>query len=301
VAGRTYRYYVRAGNLAGESGYSTAALGYGATPDPLDDAYENNDELPLAAVLAEGTIHAIAVDADPDWYAIDLAPGETRLDVSVLGDSSDGVVVLALHDDSGAPVASSLDSHGAKVISHTGAAGASYLILVERDDGAAVPYALMVTPLAPVESGLTADGIFGTTFPPSLGEGWLDRHGSGQFVSQRIRPRQSRRLFVDLVNRSAIAGTFLVRSRGGSRRFSLDHYVLSAGRWQRITGTLKRSGTLSALAPFERVRFHSTVRAEDRGPGRRATLAIPYLVHPVLEPAAPDRGNWILTMPPERR
>lgn len=301
VAGRTYRYYVRAGNLAGESGFSAPALGYGATPDPLDDGYENNDDLSLATALAERTIDAIAVDADPDWYAIELAPGETRLDVAVIGDSSDGAVVLSLHDDSGAPVASSLDSHGAKVISHTGGSGASYRILVERDDGAAVPYALMVTPLAPGESGLTADGILGTTFPPSLGDGWIDRHGAGQFVSQRIRPGQTRRFYVDLVNQSAVGGTFLARSGGGSRRFSLDHYVLTAGRWQRITGALKRAGSLSALAPFERVRFHSTVRAEDRGPGRRTTLSIPYLIHPALEPAALDQGKWILTMPPQRR
>jgi len=301
VAGRTYRYYVRAGNLAGESGFSAPALGYGATPDPLDDAYENNDDLSLATALTKGTIHAIAVDADPDWYVIDLAPGETRLDLSVIGDSSDGAVVLALHDDSGAPVTSSQESHGAKVISHTGAAGVSYRILVERDDGAAVPYALVATTLAPGESGLTADGIFGTTFPPSLGNGWVDRHGAGQFVSQRIRPGQTRRFYVDLVNRSAVGGTFLARSGGGSRRYSLDHYVLTAGRWQRITGSLKRAGSLAALAPFERVRFNSTVRAEDRGPGRRATLSIPYLMHPALEPAASDQGKWILTMPPQRR
>lgn len=301
VAGRTYRYYVRAGNLAGESGYSVAALGYGSTPDPIDDVYENNDDLSLATALIEGTIHAIAVDADPDWYAIDLAPGEIRLDVAVIGDSSDGAVVLSLHDDSGAPVASSLDSHGAKVISHTGVAGASYRILVERDDGAAVPYALMATPLASSESGLTADGILGTTFPTSLGEGWIDRHGAGQFVSQRIRPGQTRRIYVDLVNRSAVSGTFLARSGGGSRRFSLDHYVLSAGRWQRITGALKRSGSLSALAPFERVHYLSTVRAEDRSPGRKVTLSLPYLMHPALEPAASDQARWILTMPPQRR
>lgn len=301
VAGRTYRYYVRAVNLAGESGYSVATLGYGATPDPLDDDYENNDDLSLATSLTEGTIQAIAVDADPDWYAIDLAPGETRLDVAVVGDSSNGTVVLSLHDGSGAPVASSLDSHGAKVISHTGAAGASYLILVERDDGAAVPYALMAMPLAPLESGLTADGIIGTTFPPSLGEGWIDRHGAGQVVSQRIRPRQTRRIYVDLVNRSAIGGTFLLRCGGGSRRFSLDHYVLSAGRWQRITGALKRSGSLPALAPFERVHYHSVVRAEDRGPCRRDTLSLPYVMHPALEPAASDRVRWILTMPPKGR
>lgn len=301
VAGRTYRYYVRAGNLAGESGYSVAALGYGATPDPLDDVYEDNDDLSLAATLTGGTIHAIAVDADPDWYVIDLAPNETRLDVSVIGDLSDGVVVLALHDDSGAPVASSLDSHGAKVISHTGAAGASYRILVERDDGAAVPYSLMATALAPGESGLTADGIFGSTFPPSLGEGWIDRHGSGQFVSQRLRPGQSRGLYVDLVNRSAVGGTFLARSSGGSRRFSLDHFVLSGGRWQRITATMKHSGALSALTPFERVRYHSTVRAEDRGPGRKAMLAIPYLMHPAPEPTASEQGKWILTIPRQGR
>ena len=299
VAGRTYRYYVRAANLAGESGYSAAALGFGATPDPLDDAYENNDDLSLATTLGEGTIHAIAVDADPDWYAIDLAPGETRLDLSVIGNASDGVVVLSLHDDSGAPVASSLDSHGAKVISHTGAAGASYRILVERDDGAAVPYALMMTPLAPGESGLTADGIIGSNFPPSLGEGWIDRHGGGQVVSQRIRPGKSRRLFVDLVNRSAVSGTFLARSGSGSRDFSLDHYLLSAGRWQRITGALKRSGSLSTLAPFERARFHSKLRAEAGGTGRRASLSIPYLVHPALEPSTTDQLRWILTIPPQ--
>jgi hypothetical protein len=301
VAGRTYRYYVRAGNLAGESGYSVAALGYGSTPDPLDDVYENNDDLSLATAFTEGTIHATAVDADPDWYAFDLAPGETRLDVSVIGESSDGAVVLSLHDDSGTPVAASLDSHGAKVISHTGAAGASYRILVERDDGAAVAYSLMATALSPGEPGLTADAILGTNFPPSLGEGWIDRHGSGQFVSQRIRPGQSRGVFVDLVNHSAVGGTFLARSGGGSRRFSLDHYLFSGGRWQRITGALKRSGSLSTLAPFERVRYHSTVRAEERGPGRRATLSIPYLMHPALEPAASDQAKWILTITPKRR
>jgi fibronectin type 3 domain-containing protein len=301
VAGRTYRYHVRAANLAGESGASLAALGYGTASDPLDDGFENNDDLTLATSLAGGAIDAIAVDADPDWYAIDLAPGETRLDVSVVGDASDGVVVLSLHDDSGAPVASSLDSHGAKVISHTGAAGASYRILVERDDGAAVPYALMVTPLAPGESGLTADGILGTSSPPSLGDGWVDRHGAGQVISQRIRAGQSRRLFVDLVNRSAVSGTFLARSGGGSRLFSLDHYVFSAGRWQRITGALKRSGSLAMLAPFERVRYHSLVRAENGSPGRRATLFIPYLMQPVPDPTATDQAKWILTMPPQRR
>lgn len=300
LPGRTYRYFVRAENAIGASDFSDPALGHNAAVDPLDDAYENNDDLSLATPLGGGTVRAVAVDGDPDWYGISLAPGEGRLDLAVIATEPYGSVVLSLHDESGGLVAPSTESHGARVISHVGAAGSTYRLLVERDDGAAVPYELIVSPLAADASGLIPDAVIGPSFPPTLGEGRISVDASGQIFFQRWRSGATRALFVDLVNRSAVSGSFVARSTGGSRRVELDHYQLVSGGWLRITAAMKRSGSTAVLAPFERASFLTLARRQERAERRRATLAVPYLFYPAIDASRREQAGWILSLPPRR-
>jgi len=301
LPGRTYRYFVRGENAVGLSVFSDPALGYGSATDPLDDEYENNDDLSLATALGGNTIHAVAVDGDPDWYGVTLAPGETRLDLAVITADVDGRIVLSLHDESGALVAPSSESHGARVISHLGAAGASYRLLVERDEGAAVGYELILRPLAPDAAGLVPDAVIGTAFPPRLGEGFITPSASGQILFQKWRSGSTRLAYLDLVNRSAVSGTFLARSAGGTRRIELEHYRLLSGRWQRITAAMKRSGSIATLDPFARASFLTIARRQDRATARRSSLAVPYVFYPAIDPATREEARWILTLPPQRR
>lgn len=301
VPGRTYRYFVRGENGVGLSGFSDAAIGYDAAADPLDDDYENNDDFSLATTPGSGTIHAIAVDGDPDWYGITLAPEETRLDLAVITADAEGSIVLSLHDGSGTLVAPSSESHGARVISHLGAAGASYRLLVERDEGAAVPYEMIIRPVAPDVAGLVPDAVIGTAFPPRFGEGFAMPSASGQILFQKWRSGKTRQVYVDLVNRSAVNGTFTARSAGGTRRVELEHYRLLSGKWQRITAAMKRSGSIATLDPFARASFLTLARRQDRATGRRSTLAVPYVFYPAVDPATRDEARWILTLPPHRR
>ena len=110
--GRSYRYFVRAENGAGISGFSIAALGYGVQSDPGDDGLENNDApeeatpLPGSRPGPQREIRAVAVDGDPDWYAVTLPGGMSRLDVVVPYTAGSGSILLALYDAGGNPVAS---------------------------------------------------------------------------------------------------------------------------------------------------------------------------------------------------
>lgn len=301
VAGRTHRYFVSAVNPVGSSDYSAAALGHGTTPDPFDDRFENNDDPSLATPMPGETIRAVAVDGDPDWYEVVLAAGVSRLDVMVIGDAAAGAVVLALHDEAGAPLAPVEENRGAKTISHTGAPGALYRILVERDEGAAVPYELIARPVADGETGLSADGVIGAAFPPALGEGLVESRAAGQSLRTPVKAGRSRRAYLDLVNRSAVEGGFVARGGAGTRRISLDHYRWEAGRWLRVTATVRGTGLTSSLAPFERVHLQSTARVETSRTGRTPEFRTTYSFYPAADPSARDELRWKLKPVSRRR
>lgn len=257
--GRTYRYFIRASNAAGTSGFSPAALGYGQEADPLDDLYENNDDLAFATVLDSPEIEATAVDGDPDWYEVTLAPGDTRLDLVVPYDTTRGTILVSLHEPNGAPVASHASAPGARTLSHSGNAGLSYRVLVERDEGAAVPYELLWRSLSNGESGLSPDVKLGRSLPPGLGEGVINGNGAGQRIALTLRPGAVRRVYGEVVNRSAVPGSFSVYGSGKRNPFQFDYDFLEGGGWRRVTAAMRRDGIVSDLDPLNAASFRISV------------------------------------------
>ncbi len=286
--GRTYRYFVRAANDAGESGYTGAALGFGPETDPLDDAFENNDDPSMATPLTLREIRAVAVDGDPDWYEVTLDPGDTRLDFLVPYDPGEGSILLSLHTADGTSLAAFSGGDGARVISHTGEAGLTYLVLVERDDGAAVPYRLIWRSLSLGESGLEPDMKIGLSSAPAIGEGVRNANGAGQTLGLGLRPRTSRHIFVTLTSRSAVAGTFLLSSKGRQSPFRLDCDRLAGSQWQRVTTALRGGGVASVLEPFASASFRITVRRPSRNAGRPTRVFRFLTARPENEPAIVD-------------
>lgn len=277
--GRSYRYFVRAENGSGLSGFSASALGFGDETDPADDAFENNDDVTEASPLPPGSIAAVAVDGDPDWYGVTLDPGEARLDLALSYEPARGSVLLALCDEDGLPVASAASGVSSRFLSHTGAAGASYRVLVERDEGAAVPYRLRLASLAPGEQGILPDAAIGTSLPPRIGEFVRNGDGSGQTLRTVQRGPGSRRVYSALTNRSAVAGSFLTRGRGGSRAFDVAYHVLRGGSRTAATGAVAGRGLRFPLGPFDTRIVSISVRTKGHPPGGH-----------------PPRGN-----PPRRR
>ena len=271
--GRTYRYFVRSSNAAGGSDYTEAALGFGPGADPLDDTFENNDDVSLATTLTLTEITATAVDGDPDWYEVKLDPGDTRLDLLVPYESGKGSILLSLHSADGSPVATFNAAPDARVISHTGGAGLTYRILVERDEGAAVPYRLIWRSLASGESGLEPDAKIGLTFPPAIGRGLRNGNAAGQTLSLGFRPGVTRRVYVTVTSRSAVAGTFLLSGSGSRRPFKLECDRLAGSQWQRISTSSWRKGVASPLEPFAASSYRITVRRATGDPGGRSRLS----------------------------
>ncbi|MCB1204301.1 MAG: hypothetical protein KDN18_08570 [Verrucomicrobiae bacterium] len=263
--GRTYRYFIKAANSAGTSDFTSASLGFGPESDPLDDLYENNDDLSVPTVLDPGAIEAVAVDGDPDWFEVTLAPGDSRLDLLVPYDVDRGSILVSLHETSGAPVASHLDAPGAKVLSYTGGDGGTYRILVERDDGAAVPYHLEWRSLSEDDSGLVPDVTLGLRFPPSLGKEIINGKGAGQSILLKLRSGDLRRVYGEAVNFSAVPGSFAIRGSGNRKPFQLEYDILQSGIWKRVTAAMRRNGLVRDLDPLSAATFRISA---SRGKGR---------------------------------
>ena len=287
--GRTYRYFVRSANTAGLSAYSTPVLGYDAAPDPSDDSLENNDDVSESVPLAQGETAAIAVVGDPDWYAITLDPGESRIDLAVPFESSRGTVLLVLCDESGALVASATAGKSSRVLTHTGIPGASYRVLIECDEGTVVPYRLLVSSLAESEHGLLPDGAIGVSFPPRLGEMIYNQNASGQTLRLVKRGAGSRICFASLTNRSAVAGGFVIRGRSDPSRIELRYFTLLGGHRVAVTGAVTSRGLRRSLAPFDTSQFSISVRVPESCPRRSERhTSLPIALEVAGDPATRD-------------
>jgi fibronectin type 3 domain-containing protein len=300
--GRTYHYFVRSVNTAGSSTHSAAVLGYGTEVDPSDDGYENNDDVSEATAITSGEIAAVGIDGDPDWYAVTLGPGVSRLDLAVPYAASLGSVLLALCDENGTTVATATAANSSRVLSHTGVAAASYRVLVECDEGAAVPYRLIVSPLAPGQHGISPDGAIGATLPPRIGEAIRNADGAGQTLRLVKRGPGSLRFFASLANRSAVAGTFMTRGRGASHALEIGYLRIIDGRWTPVTGAVTSIGLPSSLPPFASKSFMVTVRETGSKRSRRDLHTLIPLTHEVAEDTATlDRVLCHLVRRPPRR
>lgn len=277
--GRSYRYFVRAESSTGISPFSESVLGYGAARDPLDDAFENNDDPEEATPGRVGPSpprfewRAVAVDGDPDWYALTLPPDRVRLDLAVPFDPGLGSVVVSLHDAEAKPLASGAEGAGTRFLSHVGEAGASYLLLVERDEGAAVPYRLVWTALRAGDSGLFPDLLVGPAPPPRRGEGVLNRNGSGQSLPLALPGRGTKRAFVSLVNRSAVTGSFAMRTTV-TRWLEVHHARRSGERWTSVTAALRTGRAREVLPPLGSTLWQNRLRATPSSRSLRTGRAI---------------------------
>lgn len=299
--GRTYRYFIRASNAAGTSGFSPAVLGYGQEADPLDDLYENNDDLAFATVLDSPEVEAIAVDGDPDWYEVILDPGDTRLDLVVPYDPARGAILVSLHESDGNPVASHTSAPGARILSHSGGAGLSYRILVERDEGAAVPYELRWRSLSSGESGLSPDVKLGRSLPASLGEGVFNGNGAGQRIALALRPGALRRVYGEVLNRSAVPGSFSVFGSGSRNPFRIDYDLLEGRDWSRVTAAMRRGGIVTDLPALNAASFRISVSHGNTQSKRRVRSLRCLSASPLMENAPVDAASLRLISRTARR
>ena len=128
------------GNLADSAG---KAIPEHARRDSFtipDDAYEENDTLGEAYDLsgAEGTwlssIAGMGIQADDDWYEIDVTSGEERLVVDLRFTHAEGDIDLAVHDANGAEVVDSTSVTDDEYIDTLLPSSGTYYIRVYYDD-----------------------------------------------------------------------------------------------------------------------------------------------------------------------
>lgn len=294
--GRTYYYFVRAGNGAGLSAPSEPALGYGAESDTADDAFENNDTF-LTAFPLDGNgfasppgITARAVAGDPDWYEIVTDADAVRLDLAALHEASSEALEMALYDAGGALVATSAEGKRSRVISVAAVGGVSYFILVEGNTEPMLPYRLLWKSVASGESGLVADQTIGLTSTSQFGLDLINATGSGQSLSLRSRNRAVRAAFIATHNRSSVDAVLMTRGSSGGRFFQVDY--LRGGR--RITAAVVANRLSTGLIPYDNAGIEVRIRRD--GPARRrSTTMLTVVSYAATDPAAADVVTLRLT------
>ncbi len=287
--GRSYYYFVRAGNSAGSSPHSEPVVGYGGEPDSTDDLFENNDTLSTAFPLDDGdTVHpagitARAVAGDPDWYEIVTDPDAVRLDLAALHGAGNDALSMALYDDSAVLIATSGEGKQSRVLSVAVDGSSRYFILVEGDTTAAQPYRLFWKSLAPGESGLVADQTIGLTATRQFGLGLVNTTGSGQSLRLRSRNRAVREAVFTSCNHSAVGAELVTRGSAGGRSFRVDYLRDGA----RVTAAMVSGRISTGLIPYDDTIFRVRIRRD--GPvRRRSTTRLTILSYPAADPAAVD-------------
>ncbi len=258
--GRTYRYLVRAVNESGASADSPTASGFGPERDSKDDPFEENDLLTEATLLPAAPIAATAIDGDPDWYALSLDPEDPRIDLTVPSPAGFGTLKVALFDENGLLVTSAQGAPLCPVVSWVGEPGSSYRVLVESDEGAAVPYRFYWWSRQEDEHGLSPDLTIGTAFPPRLGEGIIQPVAQNQTLVIPGRFRRTVRAYVDLANQAAVSGGFLTRGTPGPRSVDVHSYLRVGSVWSNVTASMRRGGIGGRLTPFAKQHFSITAR-----------------------------------------
>jgi fibronectin type 3 domain-containing protein len=290
--GRTYYYFVRAGNSAGLSAPSEPALGYGAESDTADDAFENNDSFLTAFPLDENGftsprgITARAVAGDPDWYEIVTDADAVRLDLAALHGAGNEALEMALYDAGGALVATSDEGKQSRVISVAADGGVSYFILVEGNTEPMLPYRLFWKSVALGESGLVADQTIGLSATSQFGLDLVNATGAGQTLSLRSRNRGVSRAVITTHNRSAVGAVLMTRGTAGSRFFRVNYL-----RGEALVTAAALSGRLSTgLVPYDSAGIE--IRIKRDGPARRRSKTrITILSYAAADPSAIDVAN----------
>jgi hypothetical protein len=102
-----------------------------------EDAYEENDTLESAwhpgyswVRTWLSTIGGFGVQADDDWYQIDVDPGSVRLQVDCRFTHADGDIDIDLYDSSGILLVSSISADDNEFIDYTISSGGTYYIRI---------------------------------------------------------------------------------------------------------------------------------------------------------------------------
>lgn len=117
--------------------FTSCDLGDGGTPDDdNDDNYEQNDTMAWAYDLSSdeqiwlSTIDGLGIQANEDWYQIDVTSGQERVCVELLFTHADGDIDLALVDASNKTLAVSTSSTDDEHIDYVVSASGTYYIRV---------------------------------------------------------------------------------------------------------------------------------------------------------------------------
>jgi hypothetical protein len=109
-----------------------------------DDAYEDDDSIQTARVVAPGTIAGQVCLADPDFYRLDLNAGD-RLAVEMTYTHSAGDLDVEVYGPNGLVVASSAASSGLESASHVATASGPHVVRVFGRGEAEGAYSLVIT------------------------------------------------------------------------------------------------------------------------------------------------------------
>jgi hypothetical protein len=118
--------------------YGNAGNTYDLRWDDLtEDTYEENDTLESAWHPGYNwerkwlsTINGLGVQADDDWYRIDVDPGSERIQVDCRFTHADGDIDIALYDSGSTLLAQSTSVTDDEFIDYTGSVGGTYYIRV---------------------------------------------------------------------------------------------------------------------------------------------------------------------------
>jgi len=123
--------------------YGNAGNTYDLRWDDLtEDTYEENDTLGTAwhpGFNWERTwlsdFNGLGIQADDDWYRIDIDPGTERLQVDCEFTHAEGDIDIELYDSSGTYVTGSSSDTDNEFIDHAISSGGTYYIRVYKDNG----------------------------------------------------------------------------------------------------------------------------------------------------------------------
>ena len=281
--GRTYYYFVRAGNDAGTSPYSDPALGYGGESDTADDAFENNDTIITASPLTGSGITARSVAGDPDWYEI-MTDGEAvRLDLAALHGAGEDALEMTLFDAGGALVANDGAGKQSRVLSAAVDPARAYFILIEGGTESMLSYRLFWKSIAQGESGLVADQTIGLTAVNQFGLDLINATGAGQTLSLRSRNRGVSGAVMTTHNRSVVGTVLMTRATAGGRFFRVNY--LRGGSL--VTGAALSGRLSTGLVPYDSAGIE--IRIKRDGPARRRSKTrLTILSYAVADPSAID-------------
>jgi hypothetical protein len=134
-----YYWHVRSENAGGATyanGNASAFWTFTTQPIQTDDNYEENDSFNKAYDLSAldntwlSTVNGFGIQADEDWYRINVTPGYQRVLVDVRFTHSAGDIDVELYDATGTWLASSSSIEDNEFLSYRAASAGTYYINV---------------------------------------------------------------------------------------------------------------------------------------------------------------------------